>query len=664
MDEDPDVVTVSAPDSSAAAPLDTGTYHIARTGSLMSALTVNFSTGGDAVLGTDYTLSAGGTPLAGKTVTIAAGQNYVDVTLTAITSSTNTSTETATLTIQTGSGYQIGVSSSAAISIVENNATSVSISAINNFAAELTDGTVNGTFRITRTGDTTNPLTVDFTVGGTAVRTTDSSADPSTWDYELMTNWIASSAGDGTGSGTLVTGDSVTIGAGQSFIDVTLVVADHVTPDYPRTVTMTLTDGMSLGDSATITIGDDRVQWQTVLPEDLCSAAGEPISIPVHYTTSNNDTAVSGLGLKLYYNSSFMTFTGLTGVLQAGLVSQEVVPMDDTANGDSDASTDKYIMVSWADLAGNWPNQALPATLFTANFTLASSASATSKVNFSANAAAGYSFQPRSTTVTVAPINLDVDGNGVCDPLTDGILIMRYLFAQGGTWSTDGAIGTGATRTTYDQINSYLDAAFSTMLDVDGNGQADALTDGMLIMRYLFDPSGDWTVNGLVGPNATRTTQAAIKTFLDSYAIGGASPHVLLNALALPQESSAMVLDASADDQSAGEQIVTPSQTSISAAPGGDVSFDVDYSTNPPDPALAGLGLRIYYNSSQLTFNGLSNVLANGEITQETPQNDTDDGDGDPSTDKYVLVPFPADDFRAKRQQVLAVLALKTRHLV
>jgi hypothetical protein len=384
------------------------------------------------------------------------------------------------------------------------------------------------------------------------------------------------------------------------------------------------------------------VQWQTVLPESLCSAAGEPISIPVHYTTSNNDTAVSGLGLKLYYNSNFMTFTGVTGVLQAGLVSQEAVPMTDTANGDSDASTDKYIMVSWADLAGNWPNQALPATLLTANFTLASGASGTSKVNFSASAAAGYSFQPRSTTVTVAPIKLDVDGNGVSDPLTDGILIMRYLFAQGGTWSTDGAIGTGATRTTYDQINSYLDAASSSMLDVDGNGNSDALTDGMLIMRYLFDPSGDWSVNGLLGPSATRTTQTAIKTFLDSYFVG-ASPapvldHSLTQALTPQLASSAIASPISADSQQTGNQIVTPSQSNISAAPGGDVTFDANYSTNPSDPSLSGLGLRMYYNSSQLTFNGLSNLLTNGEISQEAPQNDTSDGDGDPSTDKYVLV--------------------------
>ncbi len=99
-----------------------------------------------------------------------------------------------------------------------------------------------------------------------------------------------------------------------------------------------------------------------------------------------------------------------------------------------------------------------------------------------------------------------------------------------------------------------------------------------------------------------------------------------------------MASGVSASANAVQDQIVTPSQTNISAAPGTDVTFDVNYSTNPSDPTLAGLGLRMYYNSSQLTFNGFSNVLANGEILQETPQDDTSNSDGDPSTDKYVTL--------------------------
>ncbi len=631
IDENPDVVTVSAPDSSAGAPSDTGVYRIARTGSLVSALTVGFTTGGNATLGTDYTLSVAGTVVTGNSVTIAAGQSYVDVTLAVVAGTTTKPSETASLTIQGGSGYDIGVSSSAAISIAASNVFSLSVAAVNSQAAE---PSTNGTFRITRTGDTTGALTVDFTIDGTAIRYTDPLADPATSDYELETAWTAG------GGGTLVTGNSVTIAAGQSSIDVTLVVIDNTTANYPRSVTMTLTDGTSVANSATITIADDDGKWQTVLPKDLCSAAGQPISIPVQYTTSTNDNTMSGLGLKLYYNSQFMTFTGLTNVLQTGLVSQEASQAD-TTNGDSDGSTDQYVMVSWADLAGNWPNQALPTTLYVANFTLNQSVTGTSAVNFTATAAPDYSFQPRSTTVTVAPINLDVNGNGTCDPLTDGILIMRYLFDPDGNWSTAGAIGPGATRTTYDQINSYLDAAYSTMLDVNGNGTPDALTDGMLIMRYLFDPSGGWTTTGLIGTGATNTTQAAIKSFLDSFnpTVSSSSLHLQqLSGIASQQESSATASAVSTSAEAVQNQIVTPSQTNISVSPGAHATFDVNYSTNPSDPTLSGLGLRMYYNSSLLTFNGLSNVLANGMISQETPQPDTNDSDGDPSTDTYVLV--------------------------
>ena len=247
---------------------------------------MNFATGGDATLGTDYTLRAGGTALTGNSVTIAAGQSYVDVILAVIISSTNKPSETATLTIQGGTGYQTGVSSGASISIAENDVFSLSVSAV---VSQASEPATNGTFRITRTGDTSGPLTVNFTMGGTGIQCTDP-ADASTSDYELETDWAAG------GGGTLVTNNSVTILAGQSSIDVTLVVIDNSTGNFLRTATMTLTDGTTVPSSATITIADDNSHWQTILPDDLYSAAGQPVSIPVQYVTSTNDATLSELG--------------------------------------------------------------------------------------------------------------------------------------------------------------------------------------------------------------------------------------------------------------------------------------------------------------------------------------------------------------------------------
>ena len=52
---------------------------------------------------------------------------------------------------------------------------------------------------------------------------------------------------------------------------------------------------------------------------------------------------------------------------------------------------------------------------------------------------------------------LDIDGNGNVVALEDGLLILRYLFGFRGTSLTSGAIGTGATRTTSDEIVNYLE---------------------------------------------------------------------------------------------------------------------------------------------------------------------------------------------------------------
>ena len=48
------------------------------------------------------------------------------------------------------------------------------------------------------------------------------------------------------------------------------------------------------------------------------------------------------------------------------------------------------------------------------------------------------------------------DGNGKVDALTDGLLMLRYLFGVRGSALVAGTIGTGATRTTSQQIEAYL----------------------------------------------------------------------------------------------------------------------------------------------------------------------------------------------------------------
>ncbi|MBO1351970.1 MAG: hypothetical protein EBE86_033475 [Hormoscilla sp. GUM202] len=117
-------------------------------------------------------------------------------------------------------------------------------------------------------------------------------------------------------------------------------------------------------------------------------------------------------------------------------------------------------------------------------------------------------------------VNLDVDNNGQTDALTDGSLIMRYLFGFGGDTLINGAIGPDADRTTASEIINYLDAVDPIMLDVDSNGTVDALTDGVMIVRYLFGFTGETLINGAIGPNADRSTASEIEAFLQSFDLG------------------------------------------------------------------------------------------------------------------------------------------------
>lgn len=119
-----------------------------------------------------------------------------------------------------------------------------------------------------------------------------------------------------------------------------------------------------------------------------------------------------------------------------------------------------------------------------------------------------------TTEAVTQAFTLDVDGNGVADAVTDGILIIRYLFGFVDTALTRDAMDPAGSRTNSHDIISYLDQARSTMLDPDGSGLADALTDGFVIIRYLFGFTGETLTDGVLDPGGSRNTAEAIESFL------------------------------------------------------------------------------------------------------------------------------------------------------
>ena len=133
-------------------------------------------------------------------------------------------------------------------------------------------------------------------------------------------------------------------------------------------------------------------------------------------------------------------------------------------------------------------------------------------VTYDVSDAAGNAAVQVLRTVEVGGI-IDVDGNGQYDALTDGLLVLRSMFGLDGSALISGTVASNATFTSATDIEAQIQN-LGILVDIDGNGQIDALTDGLLILRYLFGLEGDVLIAGVVAQNATRVTAAEIEAHL------------------------------------------------------------------------------------------------------------------------------------------------------
>jgi len=116
---------------------------------------------------------------------------------------------------------------------------------------------------------------------------------------------------------------------------------------------------------------------------------------------------------------------------------------------------------------------------------------------------------------TIPSGSLDLDGNGQYDALTDGLLLLRGMFGLSEGALISGAVASDAAYTSSSEIVSRIDM-LGDLVDIDGNGRADALTDGLIILRYLFGLRGDVLINGVVAPDASITSADGVGAKVES----------------------------------------------------------------------------------------------------------------------------------------------------
>ncbi|HXM49891.1 MAG TPA: Calx-beta domain-containing protein, partial [Pyrinomonadaceae bacterium] len=310
--DDTDVSVAVSPGSVAEDGATNLVYNFARTGVTSGALTVNFSVGGTANFGAspnDYTQTGATsfTPTTG-TVTFAAGSSTAAVTINPETDITVEPDETVDLTVTAGAGYSVG-SPSVASGTITNDDTEVSVAVSPASVAE--DGATNLVYTFMRNGVTSGPLTVNFSVGGTA----NFGASPNDYTQTGATSFTPT-----TGTVTFVAGSST------AAINVNPEADSTIEPDETVVLTVTSGGGYNISSpasaSGTIT-NDDADVSVAVSPASVAEDGATNLvytfsrtgfiggALTVNFSVGG--TAVFGPSPDDYTETGATTFTTTTG---------------------------------------------------------------------------------------------------------------------------------------------------------------------------------------------------------------------------------------------------------------------------------------------------------------------------------------------------------------
>lgn len=257
----PALVSVRATDGVAAeAGLAPGTYTLLRVGPTAASLTVFYTVTGTATAAVDYVALPG-------SATFPAGEAETTLTVAPLDDALIEGPETVVIVLDPGPGYTVGALDQASVTIEDDERPAVTIVVSDNTASEA--GPDAGAFLVARTGPTTTPLTVFFSVAGTATEGI---------DYEDL-------------------GGRVTIPAGAASAPVAITPVDDTLIEGAENVILTLDPHAAyvvvVPGIAGLTIADDDLAQVTIEASD--PSAGEAGPDPGLFTLRRSGDTASPL---------------------------------------------------------------------------------------------------------------------------------------------------------------------------------------------------------------------------------------------------------------------------------------------------------------------------------------------------------------------------------
>jgi hypothetical protein len=368
-------------------------------------------------------------------------------------------------------------------------------------------------------------------------------------------------------------------------------------------VTYSLVDNTDYPADSTITSDSETAAaTQTVSASNISSAQpGEQLSLTVNY--SADDTQLTGLGLRIHYDSSLLTVANINEVFSQDLIFVNDDAQSDVADFDSNASTDSFVTVAWASLNGDWPNEELPSELLTVLFDVSADASGSAAVGFSEiETAVGYDFSAPNYDIAIngSPLSINAaTGEVSLSDNPDFEAQDSYNFTVTATDTSGQSVDqeVALSVNNLDEVAPVITSADSTTIDEDTGA-------GQVIYTAIADDSAD--VSDGVAYSLVDTTDYAN-----------------------PSSTTQQLSD--------GLQMVSVSGSPV-AASGDQVAISVAY--NADDNQLPGMGLRIHFDSTMLSVAQITDVIDQEDVVfvDSSAQSDAEDFDADASTDSFVTV--------------------------
>ncbi len=304
------VVSVEATDATATEGGDGATLRVSRTGPLDAALVVSLTRSGTAIATTDYTGI-------NTTATIPSGESFTSLELDTLQDSFTEGSETATFSIVSSATWiRAPLQYTASVNILDDDIPAVSITAADATASETnTDPAV---FVITRTGDLSAALTVDYAPGGTAQHGTDYQPLPGT----------------------------VTIPAGLANAALVITPVDDAIGEASQTITVQLRSaarylvGTAFNATATLTDNDVPHIMATV-SDGSCDEGGGTgkFKIQSYASGSGNTTVAYTITGTATSAVDFTAATGTALVPKGGFTEVTITPLQDADLEDAETIT-------------------------------------------------------------------------------------------------------------------------------------------------------------------------------------------------------------------------------------------------------------------------------------------------------------------------------------